>query len=90
MVSESPKRPLVPYQPFIDGLRAIAVLAVVTYHAGVPGPTGGFIGVDIFFVISGYLIIAQIIGGLERGSFSFKTFWARRALRILPNFPGWP
>jgi peptidoglycan/LPS O-acetylase OafA/YrhL len=48
------------FRPFIDGLRAVSILAVVLYHVGVPGVTGGFIGVDVFFVISGFLIISQI------------------------------
>src|SRR5215831_10537454 len=71
---------------FIDGLRAVSILAVVFFHVGVPGFSGGFIGVDVFFVISGYLIITQIIGQLERGTFALADFWARRALRILPPF----
>lgn len=74
------------YYPFIDGLRAIAILAVVLYHAGVPGVTGGFIGVDVFFVISGFLIIGIILRGLEAGKFSLWSFYARRTLRIIPPF----
>ena len=77
---------LTAYRPFIDGLRAVSILAVVLYHVGVPGITGGFVGVDVFFVISGFLIISQIVEGLQRGSFSFGEFWARRALRILPPY----
>jgi peptidoglycan/LPS O-acetylase OafA/YrhL len=77
---------LTTYRPFIDGLRAISVLAVVLYHVGVPGISGGYVGVDIFFVISGFLIISQIIESLQSGKFSFSEFWARRALRILPPY----
>ena len=72
------------YRPFIDGLRAVAVTAVVAGHVGIPGFNGGFIGVDIFFVISGYLIIGQILQNLKAGTFSFAKFWTKRALRILP------
>lgn len=72
------------YRPFIDGLRAIAVIAVVAGHVGIPGFSGGFIGVDIFFVISGYLIIGQILQNLAAGTFSFTKFWTKRALRIIP------
>jgi peptidoglycan/LPS O-acetylase OafA/YrhL len=71
---------------FIDGLRAVSILAVVGFHIGLPGFSGGFIGVDVFFVISGYLIITQIVTQLEAGTFSLSDFWARRALRILPPF----
>jgi len=78
--------PQVSYQPFIDGLRAVSILAVVAYHVGIPGASGGYVGVDVFFVISGFLIISQITGGLQRGSFTFGEFWARRALRILPTY----
>jgi peptidoglycan/LPS O-acetylase OafA/YrhL len=74
------------YRPDIDGLRAIAVLSVVLYHAGLSWLPGGYVGVDIFFVISGYLIIGQIAKGLADGSFAFADFWARRALRILPPY----
>ena len=78
------------YRPEIDGLRAIAVLAVIFYHAQLIffGETifkGGFIGVDIFFVISGYLITSLILKELEHtGKFSFSYFYERRARRILP------
>ncbi|MCB1477056.1 MAG: acyltransferase [Rhodobiaceae bacterium] len=70
----------------IDGLRAIAVTSVVAYHSGLPAVYGGYVGVDIFFVISGFLIINQIITELRDGRFSLATFYARRSLRILPPF----
>ena len=68
----------------INGLRAIAVLAVVFYHAELELFKGGWLGVDIFFVISGYLISNIIISELNDGTFSFKTFYLRRVQRILP------
>jgi peptidoglycan/LPS O-acetylase OafA/YrhL len=76
------------YRPDIDGIRAIAVLSVVFYHAGVPRMTGGFTGVDIFFVISGYLIGGHIFTAAWAGNFSFLGFYQRRAKRILPAFYG--
>ena len=78
------------YRPEIDGLRAIAVISVVLYHAqivlfGKDWFEGGFIGVDVFFVISGYLITRIILLELQaKGSFSFSKFYDRRARRILP------
>lgn len=72
------------YRPEIDGLRAVAVLPVILYHAGFSGFSGGFVGVDVFFVISGYLITSIIYSDLECGRFSFLRFWERRARRILP------
>ena len=72
------------YRPDIDGLRAIAVLSVVIYHAFPKFLRGGFIGVDIFFVISGFLISTIIMGSLERNSFSFIEFYSRRIKRIFP------
>jgi len=71
------------YRPDIDGLRGIAVLMVVLHHAGF-ACSGGYVGVDIFFAISGYLITGIIIGELEGGSFSFPGFWERRIRRIYP------
>jgi peptidoglycan/LPS O-acetylase OafA/YrhL len=68
----------------IDGLRAIAVIAVILFHAGFEFIPGGFTGVDIFFVVSGFLIGRQIITELDSHKFSFAQFWFRRARRILP------
>ena len=72
------------YRPDIDGLRAVAVLSVILFHAGVPFMGGGFVGVDVFFVISGFLITSLILKDLESESFTFARFWERRARRILP------
>ena len=72
------------YRPDIDGLRAVAVLAVVAFHAFPSWVRGGFIGVDVFFVISGYLISTIIFENLDKGTFSFTEFYARRIKRIFP------
>ncbi|MEN4945952.1 acyltransferase family protein [Pseudomonas proteolytica] len=72
------------YRPDIDGLRAFAIISVVLYHAFPAYMRGGFIGVDIFFVISGYLISSIIFKGLEAGKFSFLDFYKRRVNRIFP------
>ena len=72
------------YRPDIDGLRAVAVLAVICFHAFPQALQGGFIGVDIFFIISGFLISNILIGSLKKGAFSFKEFYVRRILRIFP------
>ncbi|MFM7347934.1 MAG: acyltransferase family protein [Erythrobacter sp.] len=72
------------YRRDIDGLRAVAVFPVVLYHAGVPGFPGGFVGVDVFFVISGYLITAILAREIAEGRFSLAGFYERRARRILP------
>lgn len=77
------------YRPDIDGLRTIAVLSVIFYHAqftfnGTALFQGGFVGVDIFFVISGYLIGAILLKEITNGSFTYANFYERRARRILP------
>jgi len=72
------------YRPEIDGIRAIAVLSVIFFHAGINIFKGGFVGVDIFFVISGYLITTIILKDIEKGKFSISYFYQRRARRILP------
>lgn len=72
------------YRSEVDGLRALAVLPVILFHAGFPIFSGGFVGVDVFFVISGYLITSILIEDLERGSFNLLNFYERRARRILP------
>jgi peptidoglycan/LPS O-acetylase OafA/YrhL len=72
------------YRPDIDGLRAVAVVAVVVFHAFPTLLPGGFVGVDVFFVISGYLITGIILTGLQAGCFTFADFYARRIRRIFP------
>ncbi len=72
------------YRPDIDGLRALAILPVVLFHAFPNLLPGGFIGVDIFFVISGYLITSILLKDIQAGSYSIKTFYARRVRRIFP------
>ena len=72
------------YRAEIDGLRALAVLPVILFHAGFEWFSGGFVGVDVFFVISGYLITTIIISEMAEGKFSIVNFYERRARRILP------
>lgn len=72
------------YRAEVDGLRAIAVIPVILFHAGAPGFAGGYVGVDIFFVISGYLITSIIMKDVERQRFSLVDFYERRARRIMP------
>jgi peptidoglycan/LPS O-acetylase OafA/YrhL len=72
------------YRREVDGLRALAVLPVILFHAGFETFSGGFVGVDVFFVISGYLITAVILTEIEKGKFSIINFYERRARRILP------
>lgn len=72
------------YRREIDGLRAVAVLPVIFFHAGFAAFSGGFVGVDIFFVISGYLITTIILSDIDKGQFSIVKFYERRARRILP------
>ena len=74
----------VKYRPDIDGLRALAILPVVWFHSDLPGLSGGFTGVDTFFVISGYLITLIIHRELAGGRFSFARFYERRVRRIAP------
>ena len=72
------------YRADIDGLRSIAILPVLLFHAGVPGFAGGYVGVDVFFVISGYLITGIIAREIDEGRFSIIGFYERRARRIMP------
>ncbi|MEY4147279.1 MAG: hypothetical protein RL278_835 [Actinomycetota bacterium] len=73
------------YQPALDGLRALSVIAVILYHAGIHWIPGGFIGVEVFFVVSGFLITSLLIDEQHvSGKVSLKQFWIRRARRLLP------
>ena len=76
------------YRPDIDGLRALAVISVLAYHCAPSWVKGGYIGVDVFFVISGYLIGALVYKEIRAGSFSIAEFYKRRAKRILPALFG--
>jgi peptidoglycan/LPS O-acetylase OafA/YrhL len=73
------------FRPDVEGLRAIAIISVLLCHAGVPFLAGGYVGVDVFFVISGFLITKLLVGEMEkRGTVSLRGFYARRAKRLLP------
>ena len=75
------------YEPSLDGLRALSVIGVLLYHAGFSWMPGGFLGVEVFFVVSGFLITSLLISEQERlGNIDFKNFWIRRARRLLPAF----
>ena len=79
-----PRNAIQAYRPDIDGMRALAVLSVVAFHAFPEYVPGGFVGVDIFFVISGFLISSIIFKNLADGTFSFVEFYRRRIRRIFP------
>ena len=83
-MSTSPTVGDLKYRPDIDGLRAFAVLSVVLYHAFPNVISGGFVGVDIFFVISGYLISSILFSEFNEHRFSFREFYGRRVRRIFP------
>ena len=81
----TPARETIPYNPALDGMRAIAVIGVLLYHGTVWWTPGGFLGVDVFFTLSGYLITTLLL--LERsstGGIDLQAFWVRRARRLLP------
>ena len=74
------------YRPAIDGMRAVAVLAVIAFHLNSQWMRGGFVGVDVFFVISGFLITSLIVRECNADRFSFARFYQRRIARLLPAF----
>lgn len=85
MADLNPPRPSLVYQPGLDGLRALAVLAVMLYHGAVAFTPGGFLGVDVFFVLSGFLITSLLLLEFETtGGLDLPAFWGRRARRLLP------
>src|ERR671933_791481 len=78
-------RPRVAFRPDVEGLRAVAVVLVVVFHAGLGPLSGGYVGVDVFFVISGFLITSLLVDEVRAtGSISLADFYARRARRMLP------
>ncbi len=79
-----PKESMIVYRPEIDGLRAVAVLGVLLFHAGFPAFSGGYAGVDVFFVISGYLITRNILIRMDHGEFSYVGFFVNRVRRLFP------
>ncbi len=74
-----------PYNPALDGIRALSILSVVLFHCGIPGAHGGFIGLDVFFVLSGYLITSLLTAEHRHGGIEIGRFYARRALRLYPR-----
>jgi peptidoglycan/LPS O-acetylase OafA/YrhL len=80
----TPSAPHIRYEPHVDGLRAVAILSVLVFHAFPHVLPGGFVGVDVFFVISGYLITSVIVSTIQRDAFSLADFYARRIRRIFP------
>ena len=84
MIKQDSFKESLTYRPEIDGLRALAVLSVVFYHADYSLFAGGYVGVDVFLVISGFLITSVLLTDIEREDFSFFSFYARRARRLLP------
>lgn len=83
-VSQEKSTGAIRYRPHIDGLRGVSVIAIVLYHAKLLGVTGGFVGVDVFFVVSGFLIASIIVRDIRANAFSLLGFWERRIRRILP------
>ena len=84
-VAQRTTGPRLPYLPALDGLRAVAVVAVLLYHSDLAGFRGGFLGVDVFFVLSGYLITCVLLAGRKPdGRLGLRTFWVRRARRLIP------
>jgi len=75
------------YQPDVDGLRTVAVLLVLLFHVGFSSISGGFVGVDIFFVISGYLITGILVSGMEKGTYKYTTFISSRISHTCISFP---
>jgi peptidoglycan/LPS O-acetylase OafA/YrhL len=84
LITAAPPRPSPAYRADIDGLRGVAILTVLVFHSFPSMMRGGFVGVDVFFVISGYLVSGIILRGLADGSFSFAHFYANRVRRIVP------
>jgi peptidoglycan/LPS O-acetylase OafA/YrhL len=85
LLSPAPPRTGSGFRPDVEGLRAVAIVAVLLCHAGIPFLAGGYVGVDVFFVISGFLITRLLLGEVERtGGISLRRFYARRAKRLLP------
>ncbi len=79
------RRRTIPYNAALDGIRAIAIVAVLIYHVQPRALAGGFVGVDVFYVLSGFLVTSIIVNGVRQGSFSMSEFYLRRIQRLLPN-----